>query len=257
MRAQNLPVAAGWNWILAGIALYRRSPTALAMLVVLYWFIVLFLNVLPLLGPLLASMAIPALSVGLMQAARHAERGLAIAPAVLFSALRESGRSLFALGALYLCATLGALAVSALVDGGSLFQFMLADTKAERAAFEDADFTLSAALVMLLLVPVVMAWWFAPVLVAWHRLSLGKALFFSLIACAMNWRPFLAYGLGLIVVAGIAPALVLGLLLAVIPAAGAFLVGLAVLPLALVVAPAVFASFYACYRDIFGISEIV
>ncbi len=257
MRAQTLPAAAGWNWILGGIALYRRSPAALAMLVVLYWFIVLFLNVLPLLGPLLASMAIPALSVGLMQAARHAERGIAITPAVLFSALRESGRTLFALGALYLCATLGALAVSALFDGGNLFQFMLADTKAERAVFEDADFTLSAAVVMLLLMPVVMAWWFAPVLIAWHRLSLAKALFFSLIACAMNWRPFLVYGLGLFVVAGIVPSVVLGLVLAIIPAGGNFLVGLVVMPLALVVAPVVFASFYAGYRDIFGISEIV
>ena len=257
MRAQNLPVAAGWNWILAGIALYRRSPTALAMLVVLYWFIVLFLNVLPLLGPLLASMAIPALSVGLMQAARHAERGLAIAPAVLFSALRESGRSLFALGALYLCATLGALAVSALVDGGSLFQFMLADTKAERAAFEDADFTLSAALVMLLLLPVVMAWWFAPVLIAWHRLSLGKALFFSLIACAMNWRPFLTYSLAVLVWVLLLPGLFFGLLLLVMPALMEVVLSILIVPLVLILAPIVFASFYASYRDIFGISEIV
>ena len=257
MRAQTLPAAAGWNWILGGIALYRRSPGPLAMLVVLYWFIVLFLNVLPVLGPLLASMAIPALSVGLMQAARHAERGVSITPATLFSAFRDSGRTLFALGALYLCATLGALAVSALIDGGNLFQFMLADTRAERAAFEESDFTFSATLVALLLVPVVMAWWFAPVLIAWHRLSLAKALFFSLMACAMNWRPFLTYGLGLFVVAGIVPGLVLGLILALIPAGGTFLLGLVVVPMALVVAPVVFASFYAGYRDIFGISEIV
>jgi len=88
-------------------------------------------------------------------------------------------------------------------------------------------------------------------------LSLAKALFFSLIACAMNWRPFLVYGLGLFVVAGIVPSVVLGLVLAIIPAGGNFLVGLVVMPLALVVAPVVFASFYAGYRDIFGISEIV
>ena len=46
----------------------------LGMLVVAYWFLVLFLNIVPVIGVLLASLAIPGLSVGLMQAARNVER---------------------------------------------------------------------------------------------------------------------------------------------------------------------------------------
>ncbi len=102
-----------------------------------------------------------------------------------------------------------------------------------------------------------MAWWFAPVLAAWHRLGVGKALFFSFIACWMNWRPFLVYGLGLLIVAGILPGVLLGILLLVMPGAANLVTALVTMPMVLVIAPTIFASFYASYRDIFGISEIV
>jgi len=75
MRAQTLPPAAGWRWLAGGFAIFRRNPPVLGMLVVAYWFTVLFLNVVPILGALLASLAIPGLSVGLMQAAQNLERG--------------------------------------------------------------------------------------------------------------------------------------------------------------------------------------
>lgn len=256
MRAQALPAAAGWRWLWTGFAIFRRNPPLLSFLVVAYWFSVLFLNVLPVIGPLAASLAIPGLSVGLMQAARNADRGAGVTPGMLFGSFRDNPRTLLALGALYLCCTLGALGLSALVDGGELVRFLLADSRAERAVFEESDFTLALLFVAALLVPVMMAWWFAPVLAAWHRLTLGKALFFSFIACWMNWRPFVAYGLALLVVVGIAPAVLLGILLLLFPGAGQFMTALVMTPMLLIVAPAVFASFYAGYRDIFGISEI-
>lgn len=257
MRAQALPTAAGWRWLWTGFAIFRRNPPLLSFLVIAYWFAVLFLNVLPVIGPLAASLAIPGLSVGLMQAARNADRGVGVTPGMLFGSFRDNPRTLLALGALYLCCTLGALGISALVDGGDLVRYLLADSRAERAAFEDADFTLPVLVVAALMVPVMMAWWFAPVLAAWHRLTLGKSLFFSFVACWMNWRPFVAYGVALLIVAGIMPGVVLGLLLLLFPEASQFMTALVMTPMLLIVAPAIFASFYAVYRDIFGISEIV
>lgn len=227
------------------------------MLVVAYWFTVIFLNVLPIIGAVLASLAIPGLSVGLMQAARNLERSQPVGLQTLYGGLKENTRTLLALGGLYLFFTLAVLGASAIVDGGELVRYMLASNRVERAAVEDADFTLAALVVMLLMVPVLMAYWFAPVLAAWHRLPLGKSLFFSFIACWMNWRPFLAFGAGLVLVAGILPGLLLGLLLIIFPEAQAFITAVVMVPMALIVAPAIFASFYACYRDIFGISEIV
>ena len=257
MRAQTLPAAAGWQWILGGFAIFRRNPLMLGMLVVSYWFTVLFLNIVPVIGVVVASLAIPGLSVGLMQAARNLERGQPIGLQTLYGSLKENARTLIALGALYLACTLGILGLSALVDGGDFLKFMLSSSRAERAAVEDADFILPALFITLLMTPVLMAYWFAPVLAAWHRLSLGRSLFFSFVACWMNWRPFLAYGIGLVVFAGILPGIVLGLLLLLFPGAASFITALVTIPMVLVVAPTIFASFYACYRDIFGISEIV
>jgi len=257
MRAQTLAPAAGWQWILGGFAIFRRNPLMLGMLVVTYWFTVIFLNVLPVVGALAASLAIPGLSVGLMQAARNIERGQPLGLQTLYGSLKENARTLLALGALYLCCTLGILGLSALVDGGNLLKFMLSSSRAERAVVEDADFLLPALFVTLLMMPVMMAYWFAPVLAAWHRLSLGRSLFFSFVACWMNWRPFLTYGAGLLLVAGILPGVLLGVLLVIVPGAANFVTAIVSVPMILIVAPTIFASFYVCYRDIFGISEIV
>ncbi len=257
MRAQTLPAAAGWRWIGAGFMIFRRNPPLLSMLVIAYWFTLIFLNILPIIGALAASLVVPGLSVGLMQASRNLERGQPVGLQTLFGGLKENTRTLLALGALYLFCTLGILGASALIDGGDMLRYMLASNRAERAPFDDADFTLPALVVLLLLLPVLMAYWFAPVLAAWHRLPMAKSLFFSFIACWMNWRPFLTYGLGLLIVAGVLPGLLLGILLLLFPAAQSFITGIVTVPMLLIIAPAVFASFYASYRDIFGISEIV
>ncbi len=226
------------------------------MLVVTYWFTVIFLNVLPVIGALAASLAVPGLSVGLMQAARQVERGQPTGVQTLFGSMKENGRTLLALGALYLCCTLGILGLSTLLDGGDMLRYITAGSRAERAALEDADFLWPTLFVLLAMTPVMMAYWFAPVLAAWHRLSLGRALFFSFVACWMNWRPFLAYGLGILLLAGLAPGLLLVVLLLIFPDAAAFISAALTVPMVLIIAPTVFASFYASYRDIFGVSEI-
>ncbi|MBS4019373.1 MAG: hypothetical protein KGZ68_14185 [Dechloromonas sp.] len=257
MRAVNLPARAGWQWVSGGFAIYRRNPPVLSILVISYWFVVVFLNLFPFIGALAASAVIPGLSVGLMQAARNIERGQSANIQTLFSGFRDNVRTLIALGVLYLVATLAVLGLSTIADGGDLLRYMLASSRAERALLEDADFTLSAMLVAIFMVPVLMAWWFAPVLAAWHRQPLGKALFFSFVACVMNWRPFLVYAVGLMLVAVVLPGLILGLLLIALPALQGFATLVVMVTMGLVVAPTVFASFYVGYRDIFGISEIV
>ncbi|KAB2916686.1 MAG: DUF2189 domain-containing protein [Dechloromonas sp.] len=257
MRAQTVTPAAGWRWLATGFAIFRRNPPILSLLVMIYWFTVVFLNILPLIGAFAASLVIPGLSVGLMQAARNIERGQPVNIQTLYGGLRENTRTLLALGALYLVATLAILGLSSIIDGGDLMRYMLASNRAERAAVEDANFTLPALFVLVMLIPVLMAWWFAPVLAAWHRLTLGRALFFSFVACLMNWRAFVAYGASLLIAAGLAPGLLLAVLLLIFPGAASVISGLFMVLMALIGAPVIFASFYASYRDIFGISEIV
>jgi hypothetical protein len=261
MQAQTLPAVAGWRWIGAGFAIFRRNPPMLSMLVVSYWLTVLVLNVLPVIGALAASLVIPGLSVGLMQAARDLERGKSIGLPTLFSGFRQNTRTLLALGALYLGATIAVLGLSALVDGGELLRFMLASKAADREAIEDANFLLPSLFVMILMAPVLMAYWFAPVLAAWHGLGVGKSLFFSFVACWINWRAFLAYGAGMLLVAGVIPGIVFGLLAAVFSGGESSFVSLFIIMpfmtmIALIVFSTVYASYYASYRDVFGIQDV-
>ena len=257
MRAQTLPAAAGWNWIPAGFLIFKRNPPMLSSLVVSYWFTVLLLNILPVIGSLAAALVVPGLSVGLMQAARNLDRGIPVGLQTLFGGLKENPRTLVGLGALNLACTMAIVALASQLDDGNLLKYMLANSKAERTLIEDADFTLPILFAMLLMTPVMMAYWFAPVLAAWHRLPLGKSLFFSFIACWINWRAFLVFSVGLLLLAGIVPGVLMGILLMVLPGAPGLVMAAVMVPMALVVAPIIFASFYASYRDIFGISEIV
>jgi hypothetical protein len=97
--------------------------------------------------------------------------------------------------------------------------------------------------------PVLMMFWFAPPLAAWHATAPAKALFFSFFACLMNWRAFLAYGAVTLAVALLLPFAVLSVVaLASLQVAALSLV----FPLLLVLLPTLFASFYASYRDVFA-----
>ena len=251
MRAQTLPAAAGWRWLAAGFAIFRRNPPLLALLVVCYWVTVLFLNALPVIGALAASLAMPGLAVGLMQAARDLERGATIGLPTLFSGFRRNPRTLLALGALYLACTIAILSLSALVDGGELLSFMLSSKAADREMIESGDLALPALFVMLLMTPVVMAYWFAPVLAAWHGLSAGKSLFFSIVACLRNWRAFVVYFVSIAIFGMLLPGLIVAAVTILLPGGGEVMsVALSSL-LVVVLMPTLYGSFYASYRDVF------
>jgi hypothetical protein len=73
---------------------------------------------------------------------------------------------------------------------------MMANQQPPEDLLEERPADAGLQVTLILMVPVLMAFWFAPLLAAWDDLPAGKALFFSFIACLRNWRPFLVYGLG-------------------------------------------------------------
>jgi hypothetical protein len=105
------------------------------------------------------------------------------------------------------------------------------------------------ATLLALYLPVMMMFWFAPVLAAWHGAAPAKALFFSVGAFLINWRAFAVYGAA-------CAAAVLGLTAVVVLAARLVSPELApatlALPMFVAVFPTLCGSYYASYRDIFG-----
>ena len=108
---------------------------------------------------------------------------------------------------------------------------------------------------VVLYLPVMMTFWFAPPLAAWHATGALKALFFSAAACLMNWRAFFAYAAMTALATLVFPFLVLSLLLLLSGGSLRVPVMSLVFPLLILLLPTLFASFYASYRDVFGAGE--
>jgi uncharacterized membrane protein len=91
-------------------------------------------------------------------------------------------------------------------------------------------------LVMALIIPLVMAYYFAPALVVFHNISPFRAMALSFQGCLRNMVPFLVYGIVMLVLAIIASIpLMLGWL---------------------ALGPVVLASTFAAYRQIFTDSTL-
>lgn len=255
MQARKLPAIRGWNWIVEGFHLFRTNPALLTFLVFGYWLTLVFLNLVPILGVVLAPLCVPALSVGVMNGCRALEREEQNGFSLLFSGFRKNRNVLLVLGAIYLIGSLAVFAGSALVDGGALLGIMMAGQQPPEDLLQNDELMLALQVTLILMVPLLMAFWFAPLLAAWEDMPAVKALFFSFIACARNWRSFVVYGLGVAFISAILPGIVLG----IVGAASAPLLRMVAvamsLPLLFVFVPTLFASFYVSYRDVFVSGE--
>ncbi len=251
MQALTLPAAQGWRWLTDGFRIFRRNHLMLTFLVVSYWVLMALVNVIPVIGTIATTLCIPAFSVSLMNACRSIERGTPLGPQLLFSGFASNLRALLTLGAIYLAAVVAILGLSALADDGALMAMMLAGQKPDAETVSSGSLLLATEIALVLLCPLIMAYWYAPVLAGWHGLSPAKALFFSFVACLRNWRPFLVYSLAIGVVATLVPGIVLGVLAALLPSGASLVLVLMMVLLILVLAPTLFASFYVSYRDVF------
>lgn len=248
MQALTLPARRGWLWFHDGFRIFCKNKLMLSLTLLSYWMLMALLNTIPVLGQIAATVCIPALSVSLMNAARLVEQGAPLLPQVLFSGFSENRRSLLILGGIYMLLALAVLGLSALFDGGALFQLFVTGKEPDEAV--KGDVLIAAQVALVVYSPIMMAYWYAPVLAAWHGLSPAKSLFFSLVACLRNWRAFLAYALASMLFGAIIPGFVLGLVGSVF--ADAMPVSLLMTAIVvLIVAPTLYASFYVSYRDVF------
>ena len=248
MNARVVPSVRGAQWLAEGWRLFRAAPLGWLVMVFAYLMGTMLLSLVPLAGPVLVALAVPALSVGFMAASRAASRRQPVELAMLIAGFRERRTAQFVLGVVYVLGFFGAIVGSSVADDGALMRLLLAPVGASPGDDPLPGMLAAAALYA----PTMALLWFAPVLVAWHGFSPVRALFYSAMACWRNLGAFVVYGvaLGLLLFAILGSAVLLATLgPAGAPAAAARSL---VFPLALVVMPALFASYYASYRDVFG-----
>lgn len=253
--ARVVPWFRGARWLADGWRLFRVAPLAWIALVLGYWLLMSMVSILPVVGIALASILVPPFSVGFMAVSRAAARRAPLALPLLFAGFRERQQTQLLLGAVYLACLALLLAASALVDGGALARWLLTGARPAAEAVQSGAFFLALASAAALYLPVMFAFWFAPLLAAWHGMGAAKALFFSLFACLMNWRAFLSYGIAAALVTAAAPLAALSALDWMSHGALREHADMLLLLLLLVILPTLLASFYASYRDVFAAQE--
>ena len=213
------------------------------------WIAVALLGQIRYLGPATSTVLLPAFSVSFMIMCAVLERGGLLRPALLFAGFRSGPATLVALGVLYLLSIVMVLAVASFAEAGALMQWVLSGQEPSIEALSDGSVSRAMLVATVAATPVLMAFWFAPVLAAWNRIGAAQSLFYSFFAVLRNWRAFFVYG-AVLALAG-AAFLVAVTVAAFLMQGNVQVLRSLVLILSLISLPTVFASFYASYRDIF------
>lgn len=228
-ESHSLPAGRGLEWLRQGWQCFAASPGLWIGITIIWTVLLVVLNVVPLLGTIASTLLAMVTVGGLMQGCRALSRGEPLRIDHLWAGFGDRVNPLLALGAWYLAAMLGVavfiVLMSALVAG-----------VAGLAAFAalvvvSAVTSLLLLIAILLMAPVLMAIWFAPALVMFHRLTAVEAMRASFYASLRNAPAFLVFSLIYIVLA----------VLASIPAMLGWLLLL----------PVTFGAIYASYRDVF------
>ncbi|HEX6321229.1 MAG TPA: BPSS1780 family membrane protein [Burkholderiales bacterium] len=254
MQARIASAAQGARWLGEGWQLFRVAPLPWLALACVYLLGTNILALVPVVGFVAALMLVPALTVGMMAAARAASHGTPPGVRMLAEGFRGETRALLVLGAIYFLCSMLVFGGTALADPGGKLRAILGG-RAPAGELALGEVILPLAVFALSYAPVLMMFWFAPPLAAWHSTGALKALFFSFVACLMNWRAFLAYGAAVTVMMMAVPLAALLVLRALGGADLGVAVASLVFPLLLLMLPTLFASFYVSYRDVFGVEK--
>ncbi len=233
----------GWRWIAQGMLIFRRNPPLWLLLIAILFIASRVLLMVPLLGVLVV-LLVPNFLAGLAHGAQAITQGKPLRVGYLASGFLKNAAPLIAIGGISLVGQLLTLMAMTVIGGesiGAISKTMVegsatpATVEAMRAAAPRMMMALVAGIAVSL--PLMMAVWFAPLLVFFDDMRLLPAMALSLWACLKNVLPLLVFGMAVIVP--------MVLLMPVSLAARQPDLGLWLL------APLLVPSIYASYKDLF------
>ncbi len=222
----SVPAGHGLNWLTGGFNHFRQNPVAWIVAIVIWIVLSTVLSLIPFVGSLAITLLSPVVTAGFMLGCQAQEEGGDFRIGHLFSGFSSNVGQLILVGLLYLVSMVVTVVAIMLLVGGSVF--MMGGGSPDSMG---AGMLLPALIGLLFVVPIIMAYWFAPALVALNGIPAVTAMKMSFSACLKNMLPGLVYSL----------------LATVLIFVGAIPLGLGLL----VVIPMISASMYTSYRDIF------
>jgi uncharacterized membrane protein len=236
---RSVPAGNGLSWIGTGWNIFTQSPIAWIVCAIIIFVILFVLGLIPFLGGLISSVLIIVLAGGLMLGCQAQYAGRPFEIGDLFAGFKDKAGPLMILGLLYVASTVALFAVAGImfaifIGSTGLFGALLSGNQEALGPMMAGSIValLVISLVMLLLlVPIMMAFLFSPALVSLQNVSPVAAVRMSFSACMKNIVPILLFFIVGFVI----------LVIATIP----FALGL------LVAIPLMYGSIHAAYRDIF------
>jgi hypothetical protein len=233
MQVTQVDAKHGWLWIVHGFALFRRVPLGWIILCTTLLLIAATLSLIPMAGQFVFTLLSPVFLAGLMIGCRSLEQGGGLEFSHLFAGFRSNTASLITIGGIYLVGQVLILGVFMLVGGDVLMGLLLEGKRVDENELKSVSGDmLTASLVALTLsIPLMMAAWFAPLLVIFKDMPPLEAMRLSFVACLKNIIAFQLYAVILVVLT----------VIATMP----YGLGLFIL------VPTLFTSIYVSFRDIF------
>lgn len=267
MQARALPVARGPFWLVLALHLYRRNPPLLSLLAFANLLLLLVASLAQPLGPFMLLLLSPLfVTLTANTSAVVSKSGLQIThPALLLHGIRKHFSLLLRLGIVQLSyVLLVVIALEALlpeIDAQRLTGAL--DTSAGSNAATTAALNIDPTQLGILLLHlgltaalVLPAFWFAPLLTAWHGTPPFKAVFFSWVAVIRNWRVFLAYAITAGIIGMIIPSIIVGLALMISGTLGSLIASVLQVMLLVIFAPMLMTGVYCSYNDIFNTPHV-
>ena len=233
VRTRDVPARHGWLWIKQGFDLFRKSPMMWGIVLGVWCLSYIVLKLLfQNWGEIAFGLIYPGLSAGLMLGCQALEAGQKLQVNHLTEGFRRNPKELLFLGLITLVAgSLIGLCVSLIFPGDVEKLRVLEDPDADIRPILPWLLKLMS-IQILASIPILMAMWFAPALLVFHKMRAAHAIRWSLYACISNIGPFIVYGVISVALFGI----------------GLIPKGLGLV----VVIPILMASTYSSYRDIFA-----
>jgi len=234
LPGRSCPAGEGIDWIKKGWGLFRMAPLMWVLFFVIYLIIQVALSFVPVLGSFAGYLIAPVFAGGVTLGCRSLETGGELEIEHLFGGFQRNTANLLVVGVLYILGTLAVLLVFGMFAGFSVVSAVLVggeDRILESLAAASLPLVLGLLVCAALFVPLMAAYWFAPMLVVMHDMKPVDAMRESLFACLRNILSFLVYSVVMLLL----------LFVALLP------LGLGIL----VWVPVMMASTYASYRGVF------
>lgn len=245
----------GLVWLREAYAMFSQARLSWLMLLVTYYLVMGFIDVVPFVGQLAVPILKPVFAVGFLAAAWAQERGELPRVPLLFNGFRSNLAALLPLGVFFLIGITASVFATYLIDGGALLDLLSGRQKLTEEMVRGGQLQLAMLFAATCALPTVLALWFAPGLVVFQDAGAVLALATSLRAALANWRPLLVYGLAVFVFAGVVPYVILLVTAQIAGAVDARVVMLVMLPYLMFFVATLHISDYVSYRDVFHQDE--